>query len=128
MHVLIYFAQRLGFEQSHEILNNPSQFLEPLNNWFAEQDIKEDEKNWITVRIGYFIGELFVEKHGGCWSVCESPTSRYFGDYVVSQFSTFKNPNALFSPMEAAFFLANEAKGRSLTAIIGEIESGLSAL
>jgi hypothetical protein len=126
--ILIDFVHQLGFKNSHKILNTPSYFLESLTHWLTEQDITEDDKNWITVRIGYFIGELFVEKYDGCWSVCESQNSRYFGNYIVSQFSTFNNSNALFAPMEAAYFLANEAKGRSLTAIIDEIETGLNAL
>jgi hypothetical protein len=97
----------------------------------AREDIKwvlADDKNWITVRIGYFIGELFVEKHNGCWSICDAPNSKYFGHYVIGQFSTFNNPNALFSPMEVACFLVNEAKERSLIAIIDEVETGLKSL
>ncbi|MFG1491362.1 hypothetical protein ABMA58_19080, partial [Oceanospirillum sp. HFRX-1_2] len=85
-------------------------------------------KNWIIVRVGYFLGELFVEKHDGCWSVCEAPSSRYYGHYVVGDFSSFSNPNALFAPMDASFELANQPKDRSLIAIVNEIEVGLSGL
>lgn len=128
MPVLHDFSKKLGFKNPHEILINPFAFLEPISNWLSEQDISDDAKNWIIVRIGYFIGELFVEKHGGCWSVCEAPSSRYYGHYVIGEFSSFNNPNALFAPMEAAFELANLPKGRSLSAVVNEIEAGLSGL
>ncbi|MCP4083071.1 MAG: hypothetical protein GY743_22860 [Planctomycetaceae bacterium] len=128
MPVLHDFSEKLGFQDAHEILINPAAFLEPISNWLSEREISEDTKNWIIVRIGYFIGELFVEKHGGCWSVCEASSSRYYGHYVVGEFSSFNNPNALFAPMEAAFELANQPKGRSISAIVNEIEVGLSGL
>jgi len=128
MPVLHDFSQKLGFQNPHEILINPVGFLEPISTWLSEQEISEESKNWIIVRIGYFIGELFVEKYGGCWSICEAPSSRYYGHYIVGEFSSFNNPNALFASMEAAFELANQPKGRSLIAIVNEIEGGLSAL
>ena len=128
MPVLHDFSQKLGFQNPHEILTNPELFLKPVSNWLSEQEISEEAMNWIIVRIGYFLGELFVEKHDGCWSLCEAPNSRYFGHYVVGEFSTFNNPNALFAPMEAASSLANEPKGRSLIAIVNEIEGALSGL
>ena len=128
MPVLHDFSEKLGFKNAHEILINPAAFLEPISSWLSEQDISEDAKNWIIVRIGYFIGELFIEKHGGCWSVCEAPSSRFYGHYVIGGFSSFNNLNALLAPMEAAFELANQPKGRSLSAIVNEIEVGLSGL
>jgi hypothetical protein len=128
MPVLHDFAQKLGFQNPHEILINPESFLEPISSWLSDQDVSDDAKNWIIIRIGYFLGELFVEKHGGCWSVCEAPSSRYYGHYVICEFSSFNNPSALFAPMETAFELASQSKGRSLTNIVGEIEEALSAL
>ena len=128
MPILHDFSQRLGFQNPHEILIKPEAFLEPISNWLSEQEISDDAKNWITVRIGYFLGELFVEKHDGCWSVCEAPSSKYYGHYVVGEFSSFNNRNALFAPMEAAFHLSNQPKGRSLAAVVDEIENALGGL
>ncbi len=128
MPVLHDFSQKLGFQNPHEILISPAAFLEPISSWLSEQDMSDDAKNWIVVRVGYFIGELFVEKHGGCWSVCEVRSSRYYGHYVVGDFTSFDNRNALFAPMEAEFELVNQPKGRSLSGIVSEIEAGLSAL
>lgn len=128
MPVLHEFSKNLGFQNPHEILINPMAFLEPISNWLSDQEISEESKNWIIVRIGYFIGELFAVKHDGCWSVCEAQSSRYYGHYVVGEFSSFNNPNALFAPMEVAFELANQPKGRSLSGIVAEIESALSGL
>ena len=128
MPVLHDFSKKLGFKNPHEILTNPGAFLKPISDWLSKQEISEENKNWIIVRIGYFIGELFVQRHDGCWSVCDAPSSRYCGHYVVAEFSSFRNPNALFAPMEAAYELANEPKGRSLSAIVNEIEDGLSSL
>jgi len=128
MPVLHDFSQKIGFQNPHEILVNPEAFLDPVSNWLSEQEVSEDTMSWIIVRIGYFLGELFVERHDGCWSVCEVPDSKYYGHYVVGEFSTFNNSNALFAPMESAFELANEPQGRSLTAIVNKIEGALGGL
>jgi hypothetical protein len=128
MPVLHDFSQKLGFQNAHEILIRPTLFLEPMNDWLSEQEISNDAKNWIAVRIGYFIGELFVEKYDGCWSVCETESSRYFGHYVVGEFSSLNNPCALFDPMEAAFELVNQPQGRSLISVVNEVEESLRGL
>jgi len=125
MPVLHDFSQKLGLSNPHEILINPDPFLPPINNWLSEQEIPEDAQNWILVRIGYFIGELLIEKYDGCWSVCETSSSRYYGHYVVGDFSLVNTPNAMVAPMEAAFELINQPKGRSLTNIVNEIELSL---
>ena len=126
--VLHDFSKGLGFQDPHEILINPEKFLQPISSWLSDQEISVESKNWITVRIGFFLGELFVERHGGCWSVCQAPSSRYYGHFVVGEFSSFDNANALFDPMEAAFALTNQPKGRSLVGIVKEIEDSLSGL
>jgi hypothetical protein len=126
--VLHDFSKGLGFQRPHEILINPEEFLEPISKWLSEQEISDESKGWIAVRIGYFLGELFVEKHGGCWSVCQAPSSRYYGHYVIGEFSSFNNANALFDPMEAAIELASQPKGRSLVEIVNEIEDSLGGL
>ena len=128
MPVLHGFAQKTEFQNPHEILINSQAFLESISNWLSGQEIFKDARSWIIVRVEYFLGEFFVEKHDGCWSVCEVSGSRYYGHYVVGEFSSVNNPNALFAPMEAAFELANQPKGRSLVAIVNEIEMALSGL
>ena len=128
MPVLHDFSQKLGFHNAYEILLNPVAFLDPISSWLSEQDITDDAKNWVIVRIGYFIGELFVEKHDGCWSVCEVPDSRYYGHYVVGEFASFDNPNILLAPMEVAFALVNQPKGRSLSVVVNEIEAEFSEM
>lgn len=126
--VLHDFSKGLGFQDPHEILIKPERFLQPISSWLSDQDISAESKNWITVRIGYFLGELFVERHGGCWSVCQAPSSRCYGHFVVGEFSSFDNANALFDPMEAAFALMDQPRGRSLVGIVKEIEESLSGL
>lgn len=76
MPVLHDFSQKLEFQNPHEILINPQAFLEPISSWLSEQEISKEARNWIIVRVGYFLGEFFVEKHDGCWSVCEASGSR----------------------------------------------------
>lgn len=126
--VLHAFSQGLGFSNSHEILNNPKSFLSSIDEWLAQQEIEEENKVWLATRIGYFIGEYFIEKYDGCWSVCEASDSRYYGYFVVGEFSGFNNTAALFDPMGAAFELTSTPKGRSLVGIIKEIEGALSQL
>jgi len=126
--VLHEFSQALGFHNPHEILINPENFLSSIDEWLAQQEINDENKVWLATRIGYFIGEYFAVKYDGCWSVCESPSSRYYGHYVVCEFSGFNNPSALCDPMGAAFALASMPIGRSLSGIVKEIEGALSEL
>jgi len=128
MPVLHELAKNLEFPNPHEILLNPKEFLSPLSAWLSEQEISEDAKNWITVRIGYFLGELFIQKYDGCWLVCELVCLKHYSHYVVGEFSAISNPNALFSPMESAFELASQPIGRSLIAKVSEIEGVLHGM
>lgn len=126
--VLHEFSTNLGFENPHEILLSPESFLKKIHEWLSEQEIKENDKVWLTTRIGYYLGELFIIKYDGCWSVCESENSKHYGQYVINEFSAFENPNALFNPFEAAMELINEPKKRSLVNLVNEISSSLEAL
>lgn len=54
--VLHDFSKGLGFQDPHEILINPEKFLQPISSWLSDQEISAESKNWITVRIGYFLG------------------------------------------------------------------------
>ncbi|MCO1336791.1 hypothetical protein MO867_20910 [Microbulbifer sp. OS29] len=110
------------------MLLNPVNFLEPISSWVSEQENIDDDTTWIITRVGHFIGELFIEKNGGCWSVCEFPGSRYYGHYAIGDIPSFSNPHVLFAPIDAAFELANQYEGRSLSAIASEIEVTLSGL
>ena len=126
--VLHEFSKNLGFANPHEILLKPGMFLEALSNWLSEQEISEDNKVWLATRVGYYIGEYFVVTYDGCWSVCETSSSRYYGRFVVGEFSAFNNPAALLDPIEAAMHFVNEPKGRSLSNLVSEITESLGAL
>lgn len=126
--VLHEFSKSLGFTNPHEILLNPEAFVDGLDSWLSEQNVSKENENWLAIRIGYFIGEYFVVKFGGCWSVCEAKESRYYGHYIVGEFDAFNNPNALFDPVGASVELVRSSPGRSLKKLISEIEVTLGAL
>jgi hypothetical protein len=128
MPVLHEFSSNLGFQNPHEILLLPEKFLNALDEWLSIQEIEENNRMWLATRVGYYIGEYFVVKYGGCWSVSEAKNSRYYGHYVVGDFSAFGNPNTLIEPMEAAMEFVAMPKGRSLSKLINEITEALEGL
>ena len=125
--VLHEFSTNLGFENPHEILLLPEKYLGALDEWLSGQEITEENKIWLATRIGYYLGEYFVAKYDGSWSVCEVENSKYYGHYVVGEFTEFKD-NAIFNPIEAAMELANQPINRSLMNLVNEISSSLEAL
>lgn len=86
-----------------------------------DQVVNSDDRTWILVRIAYFIGEVLIERFGGCWFLNEWPDTRYFLCYVVGQFSKPARKNVMVDVFEAASLFVAQPPGRSLTAVIDEI-------
>lgn len=120
MPVLTDFLERLNLNNPALVLRNAEAYLESIDS-FLKNQIIEEERLWILLRIGYYIGEFFVQKYSGCWFLNEIPDSRYFGRYVVGKFACLKNMSIMIDPFHIADEYLNEAKGRSLKKAISEV-------
>lgn len=76
-------------------------------------------------RVGYFAGEVLVQRLGGCWLVCDAPDSRFFGRYVVGRFRRVPNPAAITDPVEVAAAYLSQPPGRSLAGMLAEVTAAL---
>jgi hypothetical protein len=125
MPVLVDFMQALELQNAADVLQDAEKFVSPLDVYLKDQTITDDDRIWILTRLGYFIGELLVQKLNGCWLLNENPDSRTFMRYVVGQFSKIKNTQAMIDPFFVADTYLSEAPGRSLVAILEELLSEL---
>lgn len=127
MPVLADFADALGLKQPTMIVAQPEHYLPSIDLFMEKQVIRPDDRNWILTRIGYFIGELLVDRLGGCWFLNEIADSRYFLRYVVGQFARVQNPNAMVDPFYVAVVFVDQPPGRRLAALVQEVEAELRA-
>ena len=126
--VLVYFAERLGFENAYEIIREPKKFLYEISEFMADQDVLDDDRIWILTRIGYFIGECLIQQFGGCWKVNEIPDSVFFSHYVVSEFRGLNNPNAMADPFGIAQEFVDTRPPRDLEKLFSEVVQELESL
>lgn len=121
MPVLRDFAAALELPDPPLIITDPERYLPPVEAWLREQVIGPDDWSWAVSRIGYFAGEVLVQRFSGCWLVCDAPSSRYFGRYVVGQFRRVPNPAAIADPIEIAAVCLSQPPGRSLAGILESV-------
>ena len=72
--VLVDFASRLQLPDPPLILTEVERYLEPIDQFISHQEVLPDDRDWIQVRLAYFIGEFLVQRFGGCWYVNDIPT------------------------------------------------------
>lgn len=128
MPVLADFADALGLENPPMIVADAERYLAAVDRFVRNQEVEsESDRIWIVTRLGYFLGEVLVQRLGGCWLVNDFPESRYFLRYVVGRFSRIANAGAMVDPFDAASVLVSEPPGRSLLALVEEVESDLES-
>lgn len=121
---LVDFISKIGIAPSHEVLTQTPQYAPFVESALEEIAIVEaDDRTWLLVRIGYFIGEYFAQKFGGFWHVNEIFESRYFGRYVVGKFSLGGNSASMIDPFEIAQVFVDSPAPRKLTALLSEVET-----
>jgi hypothetical protein len=126
--VLKDFMERLNLADPVLVAIKAENFLLPLDLFLKEQDVDSDLRPWILTRLGYYIGELLVQKLNGIWFVNEIADSRYFARYVVGKFMGISNKNAMIDPFlvaEVALSEATKHGDTSLTDLINEILNDL---
>ncbi|KPC52545.1 hypothetical protein [Amantichitinum ursilacus] len=123
---LVDFVGKLGIRPAHEVLKNAVQFGPYVDDALRDMEIKsEEDKIWVLQRIGYFIGEYFVQKFGGAWYINEITGSRYFARYVVGQFAGFGGTTML-DPFDVAHVYVNSPAPRHLISLLAEVEKELN--
>jgi hypothetical protein len=129
MGVLADFAERLELQSPASIVLDPERFLPSIDVWIKGQVVADkDDRVWIVTRLGYFVGELLIQRmDGGSWFLNESPESRYFLDYVVGRFPGLRNPNALVNPFEVADAFVGSNPPRDLVGLVAQVEGELQA-
>lgn len=126
---LVEFVGNMGVSPAHEVLKNAVQFAPYLDRALENMAIAdEQDKIWLLTRMGYFVGEYFVQKYGGSWYVNEIEGSRYFGRYVVGNFSRLDNAALMLDPFLISQVYVDEALPRHLEKLLAEVDAELIGL
>jgi hypothetical protein len=125
MPVLAEFMGMLGLPDPALVLVHAEKYLPALDQWLQRQSISDEDRTWLLTRVGYYVGEYFVQTLNGHWLVNENPETRTFARYVVGRFSKISNSNAMLDPFEVTADLLAEPPGRSLIQILTEIEQAI---
>lgn len=125
--VIIDFAERLEHNDPSSILLDQevmSLFVGTVAEFMRAEPVDEETGLWISVRIGYLIGEYLIQKYEGHWGVNLNKNSPQYGHYVVFALSP-KNKEKAYpvDPFEAANEFVNQAPDRDLISLVDEIEA-----
>ncbi len=120
MPLLVNFMTNLGYEQPHLVLLEAEKFIPTLSAYLKGQEIDSEDRNWLTTVIGYFIGEVLVQKYDGLWFFNEDANSMTYGKYVVGGFSTV-NKSIAIDPFNASYKYVNNIEKKDLESIIQAI-------
>lgn len=122
---LTKFAAALKLDDPAQIVSAPDRCLPAIDEFVQEQVVQADDRFWIMAMLGYFIGDVLVQRLDGRWFLNDNPHSANFAHYVVGEFARVKNPKANLDPAGVANLLLGEPAGRSLTRIIADAEREL---
>ncbi|QDU12733.1 hypothetical protein CA11_05130 [Gimesia maris] len=125
MPVLVSFVESLELSNASMVVVEADTFLPSISQFMENQHIEKEDRTWIITRIGYFIGEWFVQKYGGCWYLNEIPDTRYFLRYVIGKFMSISNQNAMIDPFACAAIFVDSACPRNLINLLLDVESDL---
>jgi hypothetical protein len=123
--VLADFVERLELPNPSMVLVDAERYLPSVDGFMKNQAVLPEDRVWILTRLGYFIGDLLIQRFGGGWFLNEIPDSRYFLRYVVGKFTRVPNRNAMVDPFYVADLYLAEPPGRSLTIAVNEVVNEL---
>ncbi len=124
---LVEFVELMGIQPAHEVLRNAVSFAPLLDKALESMAFADhQERNWLLLRVGQFIGEYFVQKYSGCWYVNQIPDSRYFGRYVVGQFASLGNMAPMLDPFQVAQCFVDRSVPRALVSILNDVDAELN--
>lgn len=121
MPVMASFAEQLEIYPASRIVSDPSSCIEPIARFVRYQSIEPEDRVRLITRLGYYIGELLIQRCGGCWGINELPGTRFFLRYVVWQFARPINPNAQLDPFEIAAVLLDSPADKDLRGVIDAV-------
>lgn len=120
--VLEEFLTALGLPpQTKEI---PS-LLRHLDSVLKMELFEQDDFPWLVTRLGYFVGDFFVQKFGGKWFLNQIPETKFFLRYVVGDFNRITNRSALIDPHLIAYDFIRSSPPRDLVKLVEAVEGEL---
>jgi len=123
---LVEFVGQMGVDHAHEVLKHAVRFAPYLDRALRNMAIADErDKLWLLTRVGYFVGEYFAQKYGGCWFVNDTQGSRYFGRYVVGRFTVLNNGALMLDPFQIAQVYVAEQMPRQLEKLLTEVDTEL---
>lgn len=123
---LVEFVGHMGFDPPHLVVKEAPRFVDGLDQALREMVIESSEdRAWLLLRVGYFVGEYFVQAYGGHWFVNDVPGSRYFARYVVGGFANISPSSAMLDPFLIAQIIVDTPVPRSLSALIASADREL---
>ena len=86
--VLVDFIGRIGIEPAAPVLKQAAQYVPLVEQALRDMAVADEaDRTWLTARIAYFLGEVFVQQYDGCWYVNDAPGSPLHARYVVGKFA-----------------------------------------
>lgn len=123
---LVDFVGRIGISPAHEVLTHADKFVPLVNNALRDMSISdEDDRVWLLTRVGYFVGEYFSQKFGGCWLVCEKKDSKFYARYVIGEFGGWVGSDVFLDPFEISAVYVDSPVPRDLVSLLEEAGSQL---
>ena len=120
---LVEFVGVMGIQPAHEVLKNAGMFASYLDSALQNMVIADhDDRTWLMLRVGQFIGEYFVQKYSGCWYVNDIENSRYFARYVVGKFASLNNMTPMIDPFQIAEVFVDSPVPRKLEGLLNEVD------
>jgi hypothetical protein len=126
--VLIDFVEALGIPEPGMVLRVADEYVAPVDRWLRDQVIGADHRIWLLPRVGYFIGEVLIQRFSGSWFIDDDPDSPYFAHYVVGRFTSLPNPLVKIDPLAVASNLVDEPPGRSLRTAVERADTDFRRL
>jgi hypothetical protein len=118
MPILRDFAAALDLPDPPLIVADPDRYLPPIGAWLRNQVVEPGDWAWAVSRVGYFVGEVLIQRFAACWLVCDAPGSRLFARYVVGRFRRVSNPAAIADPVEVVAAYLSEPPGHDLVRML----------
>lgn len=124
--VIVDLAERFNFPNPNRVLqdnDHMSYFLGAIDDFMRHEEVDKETHTWITVRLGYVLGEFFIQKYSGYWGVNENTDSPQFGHYVVFAISPSNEHKAYpIDPFVIADTFVSQDPERDLVALIDKVE------
>lgn len=126
MDVICDLFDALGASVPALAVAEPEQHLDFLDRWLAAQDLSAagpDDRVWLATRLMYFVGEVLIARHGGCWAIDEDPERPTFLRFVVGSFAD--GAGSVVDPRQVAWTFCQGTEGRSLRVVVDELSASI---